>query len=466
MSILSLSKALAERKISARELAEQYFEKISECDGQIGAYITVCRDRALAKADLIDKRRANGEQLFALSGIPFAAKDNFCTDGVRTTCGSKMLENFMPPYTATVIERLEGQGALLLGKTNMDEFGMGSTTATSFFGQTKNPFDCTRTAGGSSGGSAAAVAARMAAFSIASDTGGSVRLPAAFCGCVGLKPTRGLLSRYGLVAFASSLDTVGVIAGDIEDTELVFGSVLGKDARDATSLDMPAQRALARPLKVGLCEDSLLWAAPQISDSILRAAECLERAGVQVLKIQLPPPDLCVATYYVICTAEACSNLSRFDGIRYGYRADGADSIAELFFQSRSQGFGEEVKRRIALGTFCLHGEGREQYYAAACAARADITGKLLSTLEECDALLLPVYPTVSPKIGDAPRSSLELWRADALCTLANLSGLPALSLPFGRCEEMPVGVQLMGRAYSEQMLFELGKTLSEAEND
>ncbi len=462
--ISELAKALSTEKISTRELVLQYYNEIEEKNKDILAYITLCKERALAFADELDARRARGENLHPLAGIPFAVKDNFCTEGVPTSCGSRMLFNYAPPYSATVVARLERCGAVMLGKTNMDEFGMGSATDTSFFGITKNPLDNTRTAGGSSGGSAAAVSGGMAAFALGSDTGGSVRLPASFCGCVGLKPTRGALSRYGLVAFASSLDTVGVLASSVDDTKIVFDAIRGRDVRDATSVDAPTADIKNGGLCIGICPDILNCVSSGVAESVMSAADALGRIGVRVVDVSLPDTDLCVAAYYVICCAEASSNLGRFDGVRYGHRANGGGGIDELFIKSRSEGFGEEVKRRIALGTLCLHGEGREQYYAAALSARKSITASLLNVLCECDALLLPTFPTVAYSLDEKRQSSLDIWRDDALCTLANLSGLPALCLPYGEDGGMPVGVQLMGRAHSEELLFKLGKMLAEVE--
>ncbi len=464
-TVTELCTMLKSREISAQELAQRYLENIQRKDKDIGAYITVCGERALESAQRVDRMRESGEELCALAGIPFALKDNFCTEGIRTTCGSRMLESFVPSYSATAVTRLEERGAVMLGKTNMDEFGMGSTTDTSFFGATANPLDLSRTAGGSSGGSAAAVVGGMAAFALGSDTGGSVRLPAAFCGCVGLKPTRGAISRYGLVAFASSLDTVGVLARSVCDAQTVFGALAGKDALDATSRDiLPPERADGA-LKIGICEQAMEWAQPNVRECVGRAALRLEGLGARIVSISLPPPDVCVAAYYVICTAEASSNLGRYDGIRYGYRAHDPQSIDDLFLRSRSESFGEEVKRRIALGTLCLHGEGREQYYASACAARRSIMEQVQAALSDCDALLLPVSPSVAYKTAQKPSSALDVWRGDALCVMANLCGLPSLCVPFGQSEDMPVGVQLMGKADSEELLFSVGKMLSEVQD-
>ena len=460
-TIAELARALQSRDTSALELTERYLKAIKEKNERINAYITVCEDSALKSARRVDERRRDGKKLGALAGIPFAVKDNFCTAGIYTTCGSKMLEYYVPPYTATAVERLCDQGAVLLGKLNMDEFAMGSASDTSIFGAVKNPLDTARTAGGSSGGSAAAVVSDMAVFALGSDTGGSVRQPAAFCGCIGLKPTRGAISRYGLVAFASSLDTVGILAGCADDARIVFEVVRGRDSFDATSVDLPQIQACSvENMTVGICEDTLKKATSEVADGILAAAEKLKQSGVRIKSVKLPDTDTYLAAYYVISSAEASSNLGRYDGVRYGHRAVGVASVNELFENSRTEGFGDEVKRRIMLGTYCLYGEGRREYYSRAQAAREKISAELCTQLSECNAILLPTSPTVAYRFSEKKPTPLEVYREDAFCVLANLAEFPALNVPYGLCDGMPVGVQLIGRKFEESTLLDIARLL------
>ncbi len=454
--------ALLERgEISSEALTKNYINAIEENNSELCAYITVTAEKALSKACEVDRCRQNGERLGALAGVPFGAKDNLCTKGVRTTCGSKMLADLVPPYTATALKRLDSEDAVMLGKMNMDEFAMGSATDTSAFGITKNPLDKTRTAGGSSGGGAAAVAAGLAPFALGTDTGGSVRQPAAFCGCVGLKPTYGAVSRYGLIAFASSFDTVGVLSRCVDDSKTVFEVIRGRDVMDATTRDASGVAARdTQQMCVGLCRRTAERADPKVEQQILRAAEQLRSAGVRIKEIELPDTELSLAAYYIISAAEASSNLGRYDGVRYGHRADGARSIDELFVKSRSEGFGDEVKRRIMLGTFCLHGAGRDDHYAKAQLARRAVTASLRELLTDCDALLLPTAPSVAYRFDEKKPTPLEVYREDAFCVPANLAGLPAISVPYGSADGMPVGAQLIGRAFDEQTLFALGEIL------
>ncbi len=462
-SLRNIRRMLDSKIISARELTEEYLNKAKLLNKEINAFISIDEEAAIKRASQIDAAMASGENVGVLGGIPFALKDNLCTRGIATTCGSRMLENFVPPYSATCAERLETAGGILLGKTNMDEFGMGSDTDTSIFGRTLNPSDVSRTAGGSSGGSAAAVASGMAAFALGSDTGGSVRLPAAFCGCVGLKPTYGSVSRYGLVAYASSLDTVGVLSGCVDDSEHVFSVIRGRDVHDATSSDGCGSRpADSKPLRIGICRDTVKSADTAVSKCIYAAAEALRAQGAEIVDISLPRGDEAVACYYVLCCSEASSNLGRYDGIRYGYRAEGARSIEELFVNSRTEGFGDEVKHRIMLGTYCLHGAGRMDYYSKAQSEREKIKAQMAEELRKCDVILMPTARGIAPKISEE-RSHLSVWRDDVFCLFASLCGLPALTLPFDTHEGMPVGVQLVADAFCEDVLFRTGKMLEEA---
>lgn len=472
LNLLYLADMLKTKKISAEELCSAQLERILQSDGEIGAFITVTPERALRAAREIDDRRRGGEALPALAGIPFAAKDNLCTEGVLTSCGSRMLEDFVPPYSASVVNSLTGEGAVMLGKTNMDEFAMGSFTTTSYFGVTKNPSDTSRTAGGSSGGSAAAVAAGMAAFALATDTGGSARQPAAACGMVAIKPTYGAVSRYGLISFAPSLEQICPITPCVRSNAVVAGSMIFRDPRDATSVSHPCADMLSgidggvRGLRI-LHVDGAGFADREVAEAISEAARTYERLGAQVdsmtLREAIGDPGDAAAAYYVISSAEAASELARFDGVRYGHRGSPRDSADAFVVANRSEGFGEEVKRRIMLGNLALCREGREHLYLRARAAADAIRGRLEALLCKYDALMLPVMPTVARRLEDVSVSALETYKEDALTVLANLSGLPALTLPCGRGEGgMPIGLQLIGARFSEPLLYRVAASLED----
>lgn len=468
LSIRSLASLLAKGEVSSREISEQYLSEIEQKDGNIGAYLTVCAESALASADACDTRRARGDipdgALAPLFGIPFALKDNICTEGVRTTCASRMLEHFVPPYEATATTRLRAAGGILLGKLNLDEFAMGSSGEHSALGITRNPHDLSRVAGGSSCGSAAAVAAGLAPFALGSDTGGSVRLPAAYCGVVGMKPTYGSVSRYGLVAFASSLDVIGPITGDVADNALVLSALLGRDAHDATSLDHPAPDLCAsleegvKGLRIGLPEQFFGEdCAPDVRDAVLRAAEVLRSLGATLVPLSLPIPDVALGAYYLLSSAEASSNLSRFDGVRYGFRAADYGDVDSLFARSRGEGFGLEVKRRILAGTAVLSVGYYDEYYKRASAARARVRELLLESLSVCDVILSPTSPTVAHRFGERAATA-QMILGDRYTVPASLAGLPALSLPCGTGEGgLPVGMQLVGAPFSEALLYRVG---------
>jgi aspartyl-tRNA(Asn)/glutamyl-tRNA(Gln) amidotransferase subunit A len=461
-SVTEHAVALNRKEYSSRELTQAYLDRIERLNGTIGAYLTVTGEKALREADASDTRRKRGEALGALDGIPYALKDNICTKGIFTTCASRMLENYMPPYDATVVEKLRSCGGVLLGKLNMDEFAMGASTEHSAFRLTRNPIDLSRVPGGSSGGSAAAVCARMAAYTLGSDTAGSIRQPAAFCGVVGMKPTYGRVSRFGLVAFASSLEQIGPITGSVEDNALVLETICGWDARDATTLkDESAKFTLyanetKQPLRIGVPKELL---GDDIDDTVRNAvvfaADRYRSMGVEVKSVSLPSLGDALAAYYVISSAEASSNLARFDGVRYGYRSSQFENLDSLYRHSRSEGFGMEVKRRILLGTLVLSAGYYDAYYQKAMAVRRRLKKELEQIWNVCDLLLSPSAPTVAYPIGEKSEDPLEMYRGDLCGVAANLAGLPALSIPCGTDENgLPIGLQLIGKAMDERTLY------------
>ena len=464
-----LSRMLREKECSAREILQSVFDRIDACDEKVGAYLTLDREGALAAAGRVDEKIAAGEEPGPLAGIPVAVKDNICTKGLLTTCASRMLYNFVPPYNATVMEKLETAGCVVPGKVNMDEFAMGSSCETSYFKKTHNPHDLDRVPGGSSGGSAAAVAAGEAVLSLGSDTGGSIRQPASCCGVIGLKPTYGRVSRYGLVAFASSLDQIGPLARDVRGCAAVYQEIAGHDPRDATSSPAPVEDCLqdlekgAAGLRAALPREALELAGPDARRCTLEAARALEQLGARVEEISLPFWKDMLPAYYVLSSAEASSNLARYDGVRYGRRAQGAGSWQELMRRSRSEGFGREVKRRILLGTFVLTKERFEAYYARAQRVRQAAAAGLAGALGRCGLLLTPTSPEGPWQRGRSlPPASA--YQADLFTVPASMAGLPALSLPFGTDGEgLPVGVQLIGRAFEEKLLLQAAFALEEA---
>lgn len=459
---------LDRKAYSAVELTRAYLEEIERTDPVVGAFLTVDAERALREAAASDARRRSGERLGALDGIPFSLKDNICVRGMRMTCASRILENYIAPYDATVMERLQAAGAVLIGKNNMDEFAMGSSNEYSAFQVTRNPHDPARVAGGSSGGSAAAVASHEVAFALGTDTGGSVRQPAAFCGVYGLKPTYGVLSRYGVAAMATSLDCVGILASTAEDCALILGALAGRDARDATSVAY--ERALdasdATPLRVGVVDG---FTDENLSADVLaaygRAEETFKQAGTIVEAVSLPYPRLALAAYTVIAAAEASSNLARYDGIRYGRRSETETTLSASYDHSRAEGFGEEVKRRILFGTDLLSTEHRQTYYVRALRVRELIRREMAALMERYDVLLTPTAPTVAFKRGERP--SRDALRCADLCTVyASLSGFPALSVPLGRnAEGLPLAVQLTGAPFGEGRLLRAARLVGKEGN-
>ena len=465
LSLKALTDALRSKEVSAREATEAYLAKIDETDSQVGAYLTVTKEEALAAAAAIDEKRAKGEDLPLLAGVPCGIKDNICTKGVTTTCASRMLEHFVPPYDATVMDALNAQGAVMLGKLNMDEFAMGSSTENSYFKITHNPRDLSRVPGGSSGGSAAAVAASEAAFTLGSDTGGSIRQPAAFCGVVGMKPTYGLVSRYGLIAFASSLDQIGPLTKNVYDNAMVLETICGHDPKDSTSLPGSALNmtqgieAGVKGMRFALPKEYFSEAlSPEIAAAIRAAAHRLETLGAQVDEVSLENLDFALPAYYVISSAEASSNLARFDGVKYGFRAQNVGDIHDLYKETRSQGFGPEVKRRIMLGSFVLSAGYYDAYYKKALQVRTLLKQSFDKIFETYDAVLSPVAPTTAYKIGEKTQDPLEMYLGDVYTVPINIAGLPALSMPCGTDSQgLPIGMQLIGKPFSEPTLYRAG---------
>jgi len=465
MGIAEWREQLSRGEVSARELTDHHLRRIEAVDPTIHAYLEVTAERARADADRIDARRAAGEALPPLAGVPLAIKDNLCTKGIATTCSSRMLEGFKPPYESTVTERLWGAGAVLLGKTNLDEFAMGSSTETSYFGPSRNPWNPDKVPGGSSGGSAAAVAAGECVASLGSDTGGSIRQPAAFCGVVGLKPTYGRVSRYGLVAFASSLDQVGPFTTSVADAAELLQVIAGADPRDSTCLKAPVpdyRAALQQPvagLKVGIVRECFEaeGLAPEVKASVMAAAAQLEALGCELVEVSCPRFNDGIATYYVIAPSEASANLARYDGVKYGYRAAEAGSLAEMTARSRAEGFGAEVQRRILIGTYALSAGYVDAYYKKAQQVRTLIRRDFDRAFDTVDVLLTPTSPTTAFGFGAHSEDPLAMYLADLLTIPANMAGLPAISLPCGfDGAGLPIGVQLITGVLQEERLLQV----------
>lgn len=464
MTVSELSRAMEAGELTSEEITRSYLASIEENDSRVNGYITVTPEAAIEAAKAADRARGEGKAA-PLLGVPAAIKDNICTKGLKTTCASKMLGNFVPPYDATVMEKLNAQGVPVLGKANMDEFAMGSSTENSAFKITHNPRNTERVPGGSSGGSAAVVAANEAPFALGSDTGGSIRQPAAFCGVVGMKPTYGRVSRYGLVAFASSLDQIGPLTKTVGDNALVLNAIAGYDPHDATSVNNEYPDFTAdigkgvKGLKIALLKQSFdQGLSGEVKSSVLNAARVFEKLGAELVELSMPSLEKALPAYYVISSAEASSNLARFDGVRYGYRSENYSDITELYNNSRSEGFGPEVKRRIMLGTFALSSGYYDAYYKKALQMRTIIMGEYERIFESCDLILSPVAPTVAYKIGEKSRNPLEMYLGDIYTVPVNIGGIPSLSMPCGSDSEgLPIGMQLMGRHFDEVTLYRAG---------
>jgi aspartyl-tRNA(Asn)/glutamyl-tRNA(Gln) amidotransferase subunit A len=469
LSAAEIRARVAARELSAVEVTRAQLERLSAVDPKVRAYLLPLPERALAQARRLDDTLAGGAPAPPLAGVPLAVKDVLDIEGLPTTCGSRILEDYRPPYSATALTRLEAAGAIVVGKTNMDEFAMGSSTENSAYQKTRNPWDLERVPGGSSGGSAAAVAAGMACVALGSDTGGSIRQPAALCGVVGLKPTYGRVSRYGLVAFASSLDQVGPFARSVEDAARVASALFGPDASDSTSADEPvpdfagALGQGTRGLKVGVPWTFLEKGVDAgVMHSFRDALQVLEDAGAEVVEIALPHAPHAIATYYIVATAEASSNLARYDGVRYGLRAP-ARELRGMYGETRDRGFGPEVKRRIILGTFVLSSGYYDAYYLRAQKVRTLIRRDFETAFQACHAVALPTTPTPAFRLGEKTDDPLQMYLADIFTVPANLAGVPGLSVPCGFVSGLPVGLQLMGRPFDEASLFRLGHAYQQA---
>lgn len=463
MTIQEIKQGLEKRKFSAKEIAKSYIDRIKELDTKTQAFLTIQEDEALKEADIIDRKLAKGEKIGVLGGVPVAVKDNICTRGIKTTCASKILEDFVPPYNATAIEKLKEAGAIIVGKTNLDEFAMGSSTENSYFQKTGNPWDLSRVPGGSSGGAAASIAAGFVPLSYGSDTGGSIRQPAAFCGAVGLKPTYGLVSRYGLIAFASSLDQIGPITKTVKDCAIGLSAIQGTDKMDSTSVQKEIERDYLtdiegdiRGLKIGVPKEFFMDGLDsEISKSVKEAIVRFEKMGAEIEEFSLPINRSGLSAYYIISSAEASSNLARYDGIRYGFRAEEFDGIEDLMVKTRNQGFGNEVKRRIMLGTYVLSSGYYDAYYKKAMQYRKKIRASFKEAFEKYDFILGPTSPVLPFRIGEKTNNPMEMYLADVYTVNINLAGLPAISIPCGFSEsELPIGMQLIGDYFSEKKLF------------
>src|ERR1700757_1309659 len=471
LTIDSARSAVAERKTSALALAEAFYAKIETDDQKIGAYLILSHERGLEKASEIDRLAEKGGKLPPLAGVPVGIKDVLVTKGIRTTAGSKILKNFIPPYDSTAVARLEAAGAVVLGKLNCDEFAMGSSNENSAFKPVHNPRDLSRVPGGSSGGSAAAVAADMAVVTLGSDTGGSIRQPASFCGVVGLMPTYGRVSRYGLIAFASSLDHIGPLAKNVKDAATVLRTIAGRDPMDSTSADVPVPDYVAEidnpvsGLKIGMAEEYFGDGLDaEVRKAVEDAIQSLGKLGCDVVPVSLPHTEYAIPTYYIVATAEASSNLARFDGVRYGYRAKNARTLAEMYKRSRDEGFGAEVKRRIMLGTYALSAGYYDAYYLKAQKVRTLLTRDFEEAFRKVDAIVTPTSPTAAFRLGEKSNDPLAMYLADIYTVTADLAGIPGISIPVGETsEKLPIGLQILGKHFDEATILRVAHAYEQA---
>ena len=468
MSAAKLSKMIKSKEISALELTNNIFSRINSVESKIQSYVTLCEEDAIKTAKLVDEKISKSEQISSLAGIPIGIKDNICTKNILTTCSSKMLNNFIPPYDATVIKKLKNANVVMTGKLNMDEFAMGSSTETSYFKTTKNPYNINCVPGGSSGGSAAAVAAGEAIMSLGSDTGGSIRQPASYCGVVGLKPTYGAISRYGLIAFASSLDQIGPITKYVDDAALLYSVISGQDPLDATSQKLKplnwdvdfSDMSIVKGLKVAIPKEYFSdQIDDDVKDAVLNVVKMLEKNGAQISKISLPSTPHALSAYYIISSAEASSNLARYDGVHYGYRTENYSTLTEMYENTRTEGFGTEVKTRIMLGTYILSSGYYDTYYKRAKLLQNKIISEFQETFKKYDVILTPTVPTPPFSIGSEINDSTKMHSNDMNTVSSNIAGVPAISLPC--ClnkNDLPIGLQLICNHFEEEKLFKIAK--------
>ena len=470
-TIESVNRQIAEGKTSASAIAESYFSSIEAKDWEIGAFLALSKERAVAKAAEIDQLAKAGKPLPPLAGVPVAIKDVMVTRGVRTTAGSRILENFVPPYDCTAVARLEKAGAVILGKLNCDEFAMGSSNENSAYKPVKNPRDTSRVPGGSSGGAAAAVAAGMAVATLGSDTGGSIRQPASFCGVVGMMPTYGRVSRYGLIAFASSLDHIGPLTNTVKDAALVLRTIAGRDPMDTTSADVPVPDYVAeldktvRGLRVGIAKEYFAEGLDvEVHQAVERAVDELRSLGCEIVEVSLPHTEYAIPTYYIIATAEASSNLARYDGVRYGYRSPKVRSLSEMYRRSRDEAFGAEVKRRIMLGTYVLSAGYYDAYYLKAQKVRTLVTCDFDEAFKKVDVIATPTSPTAAFRLGEKTDDPLAMYLADIYTVTADLAGIPGISIPCGMTKEnLPIGLQLLGKHFDEATVLRVAHSYEQA---
>lgn len=472
-TVHELMDKLEKKEITITDITKAYVDRINEKEKDVDAFVTILTDKAIAKSQEVEKKIEEGEISSKFAGIPIGIKDNMCTKGEKTTCSSKMLENFVAPYDATVIEKLNEEGMVNLGKLNMDEFAMGAATEYSAFKKTKNPWNLNTVPGGSSGGSAAAVAAGLVPWALGSDTGGSIRQPASFCGVVGLKPTYGLVSRYGLVAFASSLDQIGPITKDVRDSAMLLNIIAGHDKRDTTSIERAkvdyteCLKNDVKGLKIGVPKEFFGEGInPEVKEKLQEAIEKYKELGAEIEECSLDIAEYSLAAYYIIGCAEASSNLGRFDGIRYGYRTENFENLKDIYKNSRSEGFGEEVKRRIILGTYVLSSGYYDAYYKKAQQVRTLVKQEFNKMFEKYDVLLTPTSPTVAFEIGTRSNNPLEMYLADICTVSVNVAGLPGISVPCGvDSKGMPIGMQLIGDKFQEETILNAAYTYEQATN-
>ncbi len=464
---------LVNKEITSLELTQAVLARIDEVEGDVQAYLTITREEALAQAKVVDEKIAKGEEIAFLEGIPGAIKDNICTKGIKTTCASKILQKFVPPYDATVMQKLEAQNPVVLGKTNLDEFAMGGSTENSAYHPTCNPWNTDCVPGGSSGGSAAAVAAGTAVWALGSDTGGSIRQPASFCGVVGMKPTYGRVSRYGLVAYASSLDQIGPITKDVTDCAHILNIIAGRDEMDSTSLDVQVPdftKSLVQDvkgLKIGLPKEYFVKGMdPEVEAAVKNGVKELEKLGAEVVEISLPNTDYAISTYYLIAPAEAATNLARYDGVSYGERAEDAADLVEMMTKTRTQYLGEEVKRRIMIGNYALSAGYYDAYYLKALKVRRLVKEDYDKAFKDVDVIICPAAPSVAYKIGEKISNPLEMYLQDACTVPLNLAGLPGISVPCGyNKDKMPIGMQIIGKALDEETILRVAYTYEQSQS-